>query len=114
MESGLPLDWLCHDAKPVIGAAEAVADLARATGADLIQVNMPTLAAGIPAKIPVVAVTHGCVSTWWQAAKRGEPLNPAYFWHRQLMGEEPGGGEGGDAGMQVNEPAQMASAPGTH
>ena len=33
---------------------------------------------------------------------------------RQLMGEEPGGGEGGDAGMQVNEPAQMASAPGTH
>jgi glycosyltransferase involved in cell wall biosynthesis len=70
-----------------LAASAAIADLARAVKADLIHLNMPTLAAGIPAKIPVVAATHGCVSTWWQAAKRGEPLDPSYFWHRQLMGE---------------------------
>jgi hemerythrin superfamily protein len=29
---------------------------------------------------------------------------------RQLMGQEPAGGEGGEGGMQINEPAQMASA----
>ena len=34
---------------------------------------------------------------------------------RQLMGEDPAGGEGGgDTGMQINEPAQMASGPTTH
>jgi glycosyltransferase involved in cell wall biosynthesis len=87
VESGLPLDWLCDGATPVLAAAEAIADMARAVRADLIQLNTPTLAAGIPAEVPVVAVTHGCVSTWWQAARRGKPLDPAYFWHRQLMGE---------------------------
>lgn len=87
VETGLPLDWLCDDAAPVRSAAAAIADMAHARHADLVQLNMPTLAGGIPARIPVVAVTHGCVSTWWQAAKGGEPLDPAYFWHWQLMSE---------------------------
>ena len=34
---------------------------------------------------------------------------------RQLMGEDPAGGEGGgDTGMQINEPAQLASGRTTH
>jgi glycosyltransferase involved in cell wall biosynthesis len=53
----------------------------------LLHHNMPTLAAAAPPPMPVVAVTHGCVSTWWQAAKPGQPLAPEYRWHRQLMSE---------------------------
>lgn len=87
VESGLPLDWLCDGAAPVLEAAAAIADIARDVRADLVQLNMPTLAAGMSAELPVVAVTHGCVSTWWQAAKDNEPLDPGFFWHRQLMGE---------------------------
>jgi glycosyltransferase involved in cell wall biosynthesis len=87
IETGLPLDWLSDSPAPVLAAGAAIAELARDTRADLIQLNMPTLGAAAPPPMPVVAVTHGCVSTWWQAAKPGEPLTPEYRWHRQLMGE---------------------------
>lgn len=87
VETGLPLDWLCDGPAPVLAAGATVAELARAHRVDLLQLNMPTLAAAAPSPIPVLAVTHGCVSTWWQAAKPGEPLDPQYHWHRRLMGE---------------------------
>jgi glycosyltransferase involved in cell wall biosynthesis len=32
----------------------------------------------------VIAVTHGCVGTWWQAARQG-PLDPGFAWHRAMM-----------------------------
>lgn len=83
VETGLPLDWLCEDAGPVRAAGAAIADLARTHAADVIQYNMPTLAAA-PAAVPSIAVTHGCVSTWWEAAKR-TPLDRPYHWHRALM-----------------------------
>jgi glycosyltransferase involved in cell wall biosynthesis len=85
--TGLPLDWLCDGPAPVLAAGAAIADLARTCGADLVQLNMPTLGAAAPPPVPVVAVTHGCVSTWWQAARPGEALAPEYRWHRRLMGE---------------------------
>jgi glycosyltransferase involved in cell wall biosynthesis len=87
VDTGLPLDWLCEGPKPVLAAGAAIGDLAHARGVDLIQFNMPTLAAAAPCGLPTIAVTHGCVATWWQAAKPGEPLDPAYRWHRQLMAE---------------------------
>jgi glycosyltransferase involved in cell wall biosynthesis len=83
VETGLPVDWLCEDAAPVRAAGAAIADLAREHAVDLIQYNMPTLAAA-PAGLPTIAVTHGCVSTWWAAAKRSQ-LDQAYLWHRSLM-----------------------------
>jgi glycosyltransferase involved in cell wall biosynthesis len=87
VETGLPLDWLCEGPAPVLAAGAAIADLARTHRAEVVQLNMPTLGAAAPPPVPVVAVTHGCVSTWWQAAKPGEALAPEYRWHRQLMGE---------------------------
>ncbi|ODP36447.1 glycosyltransferase family 4 protein [Sphingomonas turrisvirgatae] len=87
IETGLPLDWLCDGPKPVLAAGAAIGDLARAQRVDLVQLNMPTLGAASPIGVPTVAVTHGCVSTWWQAAKRGQPLDPMFDWHRRLMGE---------------------------
>lgn len=87
IETGLPLDWLCDGPRPVLAAGAAITDLARAERATLVQLNMPSLGAAAPPPIPVVAVTHGCVSTWWQAAKPGEALAPEYVWHRKLMSE---------------------------
>lgn len=86
IETDLPLDWLCADATPVLAAGEAVAALARDVGADLVHLNMPTLAARADFAVPVLAVTHGCVSTWWEAAF-GTPLGADYRWHRTLMRE---------------------------
>jgi glycosyltransferase involved in cell wall biosynthesis len=84
IETGLPLDWLCDGPGPVRAAATAIADIAHAECADLVQLNAPTLAAYSHFPAPVVAVTHGCVGTWWQAARQ-QPLAQNYHWHRDAM-----------------------------
>lgn len=86
LDTQLPLDWLCDAPEPVLAAGEAIAALARKIGADLVQLNMPTLGARARFEVPVVAVTHGCVATWWDAAFGGD-LAPQYRWHRLLMHE---------------------------
>ena len=84
VETSLPLDWLSAGPGPVERAAEAISALATAEGADLIHCNMPTLAGAADFPAPVVAVTHGCIATWWQAAKT-EPLLASYRWHKRMM-----------------------------
>ena len=82
----LPLDWTCADAATVRAAGAAIAALAAEHDVDLVHYNMPTLAAAAALPVPSVAVAHGCVSTWWQAA-RDTPLAADYHWHRMLTGE---------------------------
>jgi glycosyltransferase involved in cell wall biosynthesis len=82
----LPLDWTCTDAAPVRAAGHAIVALAAAHRVDLVHYNMPTLAAAAPLPIPAIAVAHGCVSTWWEAA-RDTPLADTYLWHRTLTGD---------------------------
>lgn len=83
VETGLPLDWL-SDAASVNAASRQLAELARREGADLVHLNSPALAADQSFGVPTVGVAHGCLSTWWEAA-RGEPLAPDFAWHRELM-----------------------------
>ena len=87
VETGLPLDWMCDGPAPVLAAGEAITRLAIEANVDLVQFNMPTLAAATRPSMPVIAVTHGCVATWWEAANPGEPLAPEYRWHRSLTAE---------------------------
>ncbi len=86
IETGLPLDWLCDGPEPVVAAAEVIAAMTRTLDADLLHCNMPTLIGAASFSVPVVAVVHGCVSSWWQAAK-DEPLAPTYRWHYRMTGE---------------------------
>lgn len=86
IETDLPLDWTCADAAPVLAAGKAIAALAKEHAVDLVHYNMPTLAAAGPPAIPSIAVAHGCVSTWWEAAK-GTPLGQDYRWHRALTAD---------------------------
>ncbi len=85
-ETGLPLDWMCQTPEEVHAAAQGIARLAGATRADLVHCNSPALigAAGFRVPVPVVAAAHGCIATWWQAA-RGGPLDPALAWHGELV-----------------------------
>jgi glycosyltransferase involved in cell wall biosynthesis len=83
VETRLPLDWLCDNPAPVIAASASLAQLASDEDADLIHCNMPSLAGAADWPVPVVAVAHGCVSTWWVAA-REDPLAPQYAWHREM------------------------------
>jgi len=78
------LDWLCPGPEPVERAARALAELAKAGGFDLVHCNHPALAGAAMFDMPVVAVAHGCVATWWQSARSG-PLDPSFGWHRAMM-----------------------------
>lgn len=84
IETGLPLDWMCDGPDQILDAGETIAKMAADAQVDLVQLNMPSLAAGTRPTVPTIAVTHGCVVTWWEASRPGVPLDPAYAWHRQL------------------------------
>ncbi|WP_126173682.1 glycosyltransferase family 4 protein [Altericroceibacterium xinjiangense] len=82
--TGMPLDWLSSAPEPVRYAARELADLAAREAVDIVHCNTPALAGLAEFTVPVVAVTHGCIATWWEAAKE-EPLAPEYLWHREMM-----------------------------
>lgn len=84
LDTGLPLDWL-SDAVATNDAAAEIANIARRERADIVHLNSPTLAADQVFTVPVVAVAHGCLATWWRAARPGQPLDPAFRWHDEMM-----------------------------
>jgi glycosyltransferase involved in cell wall biosynthesis len=78
----LPLDWLATSADEVLGSARTIAELADRHGADLVQLHSPALAAAhFP--VPVVAVAHSCVASWWEAV-RGGGLPADFSWRTAL------------------------------
>lgn len=83
IETGLPLDWLSPGPEPIQAAAEEIARLARDAAADVVHCNMPSLVGAARFASPVIAVTHGCLATWWQAA-RSDALPPEFGWHREM------------------------------
>ncbi len=84
IDTGLPLDWLAGGADAVERAAQELAHLAARLGADLVHCNSPALVGAARFPVPVVAVAHGCVATWWQAAK-STPLDAGFSWHARMM-----------------------------
>lgn len=85
VETGLPLDWLCDGPAPVLRAGERIAALARQTQADIVQLAMASLAAA-RFDVPVIAVSHSCLASWWASAK-AEPLPDEWRWHETLTGQ---------------------------
>jgi hypothetical protein len=83
IDTGLPLDWLADDAASVAQSGSRLAELAGDLRADIAQINMPALAADARFAMPVVAVAHSCVATWWAAAEEG-PAPAAFRWRTQL------------------------------
>ncbi|HEX8535442.1 MAG TPA: glycosyltransferase family 4 protein [Allosphingosinicella sp.] len=86
VDTGLPLDWLARTRASVRKAGEAVAKLAKSHNVDLVQLNSPALAAEAEFPVPVVAVNHSCLATWWGSVK-GERVDGAFKWRSDLGGE---------------------------
>ncbi|MBP0444183.1 glycosyltransferase family 4 protein [Roseomonas sp. SSH11] len=82
--TGLPLDWLADRPEAVLEAGEAIAGLARDTGAELVHLNSPAHAAGARFPVPVVAVLHSCTATWWDAVREGA-LPDDFSWRADLL-----------------------------
>ena len=83
--SDLPLDWMARDAAELAGVPETLARHAGDSRADLVQVNVPSQAAGFETDIPVVAASHSCVTSWFHVV-RGTDLPPSWRWQRDLTG----------------------------
>ena len=83
-ELGHPPEWLAADAAAVRAGAAALADLAGRSGADLLHLNHPALGADIAFDCPVLAVTHSCLATWWDAVRGDEPLPEDFRWRKAL------------------------------
>ena len=77
--TGLPLDWLAEGPAPIHDAAQRLAAMAAQIGADLVHLNSPSLAGAARFPCPTVAVAHGCIGTWWEAAETG-PLPDSFDW----------------------------------
>jgi glycosyltransferase involved in cell wall biosynthesis len=79
--TGLPLDWAAEDAGTVLRAGAALAALASAREATLVQLNSPAYAAGGDFAQPLVIACHSCVASWWEAQHRAA-LPPDLRWRR--------------------------------
>jgi len=84
VDTGLPLDWLADNASSLRVAAEEIAALGKRRGADLVQLNSPALAAETRFDMPIVAVQHSCVATWWEAV-HGTTLPEDFAWRTELV-----------------------------
>ncbi|HEY8611401.1 MAG TPA: glycosyltransferase family 4 protein [Roseomonas sp.] len=82
--TNLPLDWLADRPGAVLAAGQSLSHLAQETGADLIHLNSPAHAAGAAFPVPVVAVSHSCTATWWDAVRGGD-LPEDFAWRADLL-----------------------------
>jgi glycosyltransferase involved in cell wall biosynthesis len=82
--TGLPLDWTAHSSYEVGETSRAIARIAEHVRPDVLHLNAPALAASAAFDVPVVAVCHSCVATWWHAVKSG-PLPEEFVWRTELV-----------------------------
>lgn len=85
VELGHRPEWLAEGPGEVARAGEALAALAGRSGADLLQLNHPALAAATAFDVPVLGVCHSCVATWWAAVRR-TPLPAEFAWQADVVG----------------------------
>jgi glycosyltransferase involved in cell wall biosynthesis len=78
----LPLDWMVEDERALDAIPSALAGLVDAHGIDLAHLNLPSQAAGLDLPVPVVAVSHSCVPTWFRAV-RGSDMPPGWAWQQR-------------------------------
>jgi glycosyltransferase involved in cell wall biosynthesis len=80
----LPLDWLAEKPQDVEDAAQTIAAMARRFAADTVHLHTPALVGRAHWPMPVVAVAHSCVGTWWRAVRAG-PMPADLTWRAGMM-----------------------------
>nr|WP_244530269.1 glycosyltransferase family 4 protein [Rhizobium sp. NFR07] len=78
-----PLDWMVKSEDELSRVGPEIADLARAEAVDLLHLNLPSQAASIDTELPVIAMSHSCVVTWFAGVRR-EAVPLEWRWHQTL------------------------------
>ncbi|MBB2972361.1 glycosyltransferase family 4 protein [Mesorhizobium sp. RMAD-H1] len=81
-----PLDWMAEDERELEAISPVLEQLADDHRIDILHLNLPSQAVGIRRDIPVVAVSHSCLATWWETMRTG-PLPDHWLWHRRRNAE---------------------------
>ncbi len=76
------LDWMARGPQDVAGAGRWLSETAARRGASVLQCNLPSLAAKIPAELPVVAVSHSCLAGWFKAVRDASVPREMRWIHR--------------------------------
>ena len=69
--TGLPLDWLAGTPAELAFASDVLASVAAQSEVGTVQLHAPALLGDARWPVPVVAMAHSCVGTWWQAVRGG-------------------------------------------
>jgi glycosyltransferase involved in cell wall biosynthesis len=83
--TGLPPEWSANGVEDLREAGAVLAGLAERARVDSVHLHTPALAAEVPWPVPVVAIAHGCVGTWWRTV-RGGPMPASLAWRAQAVG----------------------------
>jgi glycosyltransferase involved in cell wall biosynthesis len=67
------LDWMTEREDRLDVIPDLLRELADEHVVDLLHLNLPSQAAGLVSDIPVVAVSHSCVVTWFEAVRGSLP-----------------------------------------
>ncbi len=81
-----PLDWLVADEAELAPVPRAIEAALIRHGADLVHLNLPSQAVGLEAEVPVVAVSHSCVATWFRAVREAG-LPSDWAWQGRVTAE---------------------------
>ena len=76
------LDWTGEGEERLDRISALIERLVRAFAIDLVHLNAPSQAAGLDVPVPVVAVSHSCVVTWFEAV-RGSRVPMSWAWHER-------------------------------
>jgi len=85
VDTGLPLDWLASNRAELDRAGAAMARLAAESQVDIVQLNAPALGAAAKFPVPVVAVVHSCVATWWASVHPEKPMPEDFAWRTECV-----------------------------
>ncbi|MCA1408763.1 glycosyltransferase family 4 protein [Ensifer sp. IC3342] len=78
-----PLDWMAGEESELDVVADLLTELSLRHSVDMLHLNLPSQAAGFPAQMPVVVVSHSCVATWFEAV-RASGLPREWLWQKRL------------------------------
>ena len=71
VHTGLELDWTAPDAATLERTATELASLAGKLEVDGVHLHAPAMVGHARWPVPVVAVAHSCLLTWWRAMRTG-------------------------------------------
>ena len=86
VQTGLALDWTAPSAAVLTQASDRLGALAALCGAESVHLHAPALVGAARWPVPVVAVAHSDVGTWWQAMRPGAAVPDDFRWRMDATG----------------------------